>query len=55
MIILEFGHTAGAGQFSGTVGSLTTTTSGLILGLGFSNVTGTPTITVPLVNAKLMM
>jgi hypothetical protein len=41
--------------FSGTVGSLTTTTSGLILGLGFQSVTGTPLINIPLVDSTLLI
>lgn len=50
---------AGFGQattpivFSGTVSALTTTTSNLKLGLGFTSVTGTPTITVPLMSAQV--
>ena len=38
--------------FTGTVSSLTTTTGSLIFGLGFSNTTGVPTITVPIVDAQ---
>ncbi len=41
--------------FSGTIGSLTTTTSGLILGLGFLGTTGTPTITLPMVQGQLLI
>jgi len=38
---------------SGTVGSLTSTTAGLIMGLGFMQTTGTPLITVPQVIANI--
>jgi hypothetical protein len=41
--------------FNGTVSALTTTTSGLILGLGFVGQTGTPTVTVPLVKSELLI
>jgi hypothetical protein len=44
-------YTAVAPTFTGTVSSLNTTTASLIFGLGFENVTGTPTITVPTVEA----
>jgi len=39
--------------FSGTVASLNTTTVGVGLGISFASTTGTPTITVPLVNSLL--
>jgi hypothetical protein len=48
-----FGVATGAtGVFTGTVSSLNTTTASLIFGLGFKATTGTPTITVPLVEAE---
>lgn len=48
-----FGVAVGAaGLFSGTVGSLTSTTAGLKFGVSFASTTGTPTITVPLVEAE---
>lgn len=40
------------GVFSGTVSSVNWTTASLKLGLAFMNTTGTPTITVPLVEAS---
>lgn len=48
-----FGVAVGAaGLFSGTVGSLNSTTAGLKFGVSFASTTGTPTITVPLVEAE---
>lgn len=47
-----FGVATGAtGQFSGTKSSVAMNTSGLIFGLGFIATTGTPTITIPMVQA----
>jgi hypothetical protein len=47
-----FGVATGTGVFTGTVSSLNTTTASLIFGLGFNATTGTPTITVPTVEAR---
>lgn len=50
-----FGVAVGAtGLFSGTVGSLNSTTANLKFGISFSSTTGTPTITVPLVQAEAL-
>ena len=50
-----FGVATGTGAlFSGTVTGLTTTTASLIFGLGFSSVTGTPTIVVPMAQAEAL-
>lgn len=47
-----FGVPTGAtGQFSGTVSSVALNTASLIFGLGFIATTGTPTITIPTVQA----
>lgn len=48
-----FGVATGAtGQFSGTKSSVALNTASLIFGLGFRSTTGTPTVTVPLVQAS---
>jgi hypothetical protein len=47
-----FGLNTTTGAFTGTVSSLDTQTASLIFGLGFISTTGTPTITVPLVEAR---
>lgn len=47
-----FGVATGTGVFTGTVSSLNTTTGSLKFGLGFIATTGTPTITVPTVQAR---
>jgi hypothetical protein len=41
------------GQFSGTVSAVALNTASLKFGIAFANVTGTPTITVPMVRANL--
>jgi hypothetical protein len=48
-----FGVTTGTGAFfSGTVSSVALNTQGLKFGIGFVSTTGTPTITIPYVNAQ---
>lgn len=48
-----FGVTTGTGAFfSGTVSSVALNTQGLKFGIGFVSTTGTPTITIPYVNAE---
>lgn len=50
-----FGVATGAtGQFSGTVSSVAMNTTSLIFGLSFKATTGTPTVTVPLVQAQAL-
>lgn len=49
--ITGFGVATGTASYSGTVTAFNTTTTNLIFGLGFKQTTGTPTITVPLVEA----
>jgi hypothetical protein len=49
-----FGTQVGpTGQFSGTVSAVALNTASLKFGLAFASVTGTPTITVPLVRANM--
>lgn len=50
-----FGVVTGvSGLFSGTVGSLNSTTANLKFGISFSSTTGTPTITVPYAEAEAL-
>jgi hypothetical protein len=46
-----FGISGTAGSFTGTTSSVATNTASLIFGLGFEGAVGTPTITVPMVQA----
>ena len=49
-----FGCATGSSNFSGTLSGLTTTTGGLVFGLGYSNTTGTAVITIPMVHSEAL-